>query len=106
LCNPFGGMGLTGGILDAGALGDVLIAVILQGKPEKLLDAYAQKRMDVFLRLVNPRSQANVARIKDNDPDTVAQTDPFLKMLCDPSTDKRKLRGLEDLYVDVMAGFE
>ena len=102
LCNPFGGMGLTGGILDAGALGDVLVAVIKQGKPETLLDSYAEKRKKVFQELVDPRSQANVRRIWQ-DPETAARDDPFLKMLNDPSIDKTKMRGLEDLYVDVMA---
>ena len=106
LCNPFGGMGLTGGILDAGALGDVLVAVIKQGKSETLLDSYAEKRKKVFQEVVDPRSQANVRRISQNDPDTVGQTDPLLKMLNDPAIDKTKLRGLGDLYIDVMAGCE
>ncbi|KIW72481.1 hypothetical protein PV04_00669 [Phialophora macrospora] len=106
LCNPFGGMGLTGGILDAGALADVLVAVMNEGKSEKLLDRYSELRRKVFLELVDPRSQANVRRISQTDPDTVGQTDPFLKLLNDPAIDKTKLRGLEDLYVDVMAGYE
>lgn len=106
LCNPFGGMGLTGGILDAGALGDVLVAVINERKSEALLDRYSDLRRKVFLEVVDPRSQANVRRISETDPDTVGQTDPFLKMLNDPAIDKTNLRGLDDLYVDVMAGSE
>ena len=106
LCNPYGGMGLTGGLLDAGALGDVLVAIMNEGKSEALLDRYSELRRKVFRELVDPRSQANVRRISENDPDTVAQTDPFLMMLSGPATDKTKLKGLEDLYVDVMAGHE
>ncbi len=106
LCNPFGGMGLTGGILDAGALGDVLLAVMKEGKSDSLLDRYSEVRRKVFLEIVDPRSTANVRRISENDPDTVGQTDPFLKLLIDPAIDKSKLRGLDDLYVDVMAGYE
>ncbi|KAJ9638101.1 hypothetical protein H2204_004412 [Knufia peltigerae] len=106
LCNPFGGMGLTGGILDAGALADVLVAVINERKSEALLDRYSDLRRKVFLEVVDPRSQANVRRISETDPDTVGQTDPFLKMLNDPAIDKTNLRGLDDLYVDVMAGVE
>ena len=105
LCNPYGGMGLTGGILDAGALGDVLVAVIKQGKSESLLDSYAEKRKKVFQEVVDPRSQANVQRVSQ-DPEIAAQNDPFLKMLNDPLMDKSKMRGLKDLYVDVIAGFE
>ncbi|KAJ9605068.1 hypothetical protein H2200_010458 [Cladophialophora chaetospira] len=106
LCNPFGGMGLTGGILDAGALGDVLLAVMKDGKSETLLDRYSELRQKVFREIVDPRSQANVRRISQTDPDTVGQTDPFLSMLNDPAIDKSKLRGLDDLYIDVMAGYE
>lgn len=108
LCNPFGGMGLTGGILDAGALGDVLLAVMTEGKSEALLDRYSELRRKVFNEIVDPRSQANVRRISQMDPHTVGQTDPFLKMLNDPAIAmaKQPLRGLDDLYVDVMAGYE
>jgi len=106
LCNPFGGMGLTGGILDAGALGDVLLAVMVDGKSEALLARYSELRRKVFLEIVDPRSQANVRRISETDPHTVGQTDPFLKLLNDPAIDKTQLRGLDDLYVDVMAGYE
>ncbi|KAK5327680.1 hypothetical protein LTR93_003066 [Exophiala xenobiotica] len=102
LCNPYGGLGLTGGMLDAGACADALIATLKQGYPESVLESYAEKRKKVWHDIIDPTSQANVKRIFENDPDTVGQTDPFLKMLNDPTIDKAKLRAGDGLYVDVL----
>lgn len=96
-------LGLTGGMLDAGACADALIATLKQGYPESVLESYAEKRKKVWHDIINPTSQANVKRIFENDPDTVGQTDPFLKMLNDPTVDKSKLRAGDGLYVDVLA---
>ena len=48
VCNPFGGMGLTGGICDAGGLADCLVGVLRKGCGEELLDKYAEIRMKIF----------------------------------------------------------
>ena len=41
VCNPFGGMGLTTGLCDAGALVDCLVGVLKKGCGDDLLDKYA-----------------------------------------------------------------
>jgi len=46
--NPFGGMGLTTGICDAGGLSDCLIGVLRKGCSDDLLDKYAQIRKEKF----------------------------------------------------------
>jgi len=48
-CNPFGGMGLTTGLCDAGGLADCLIGVFKKGCGGELLDKYAEIRRDKFL---------------------------------------------------------
>jgi 2-polyprenyl-6-methoxyphenol hydroxylase-like FAD-dependent oxidoreductase len=48
-CNPFGGMGLTGGLCDAGGLSDALIGVFKRGCSEDILDKYAEIRRNIFL---------------------------------------------------------
>jgi 2-polyprenyl-6-methoxyphenol hydroxylase-like FAD-dependent oxidoreductase len=48
-CNPFGGMGLTTGLCDAGGLADCLIGVIKEGCSEDILDKYAEIRREKFL---------------------------------------------------------
>src|SRR5271155_4010694 len=47
-CNPFGGMGLTGGLCDAGGLSDCLIGVLRKGCKDDLLDKYAEIRKKIF----------------------------------------------------------
>ncbi|KAF2730755.1 putative monooxygenase [Polyplosphaeria fusca] len=105
LCNPFGGLGLTGGLLDAGALGDALVAVLKQGINEDILNRYAQVRRDVFKKVIDPASQGNLLRLWKADPETVGDTDPFFRILreADP-TAREKVRGLGELRVDILQG--
>src|SRR5271156_5874205 len=44
LCNPFGGLGLTGGIVDAGGLSDCLIGLAYGVADESILDKYDEIR--------------------------------------------------------------
>jgi len=50
-CNPFGGMGLTTGLCDAGGLADCLIGVLRKGCGDDLLDKYAEIRREKFLKV-------------------------------------------------------
>lgn len=56
--NPIGGLGLTGGFLDAFVLSEALAAVIAGSADETVLDAYAQLRRRVFLDIVSPQATA------------------------------------------------
>mgnify|MGYP001183585446 CR=1 FL=1 len=67
-CSPMGGLGLTGGILDAVALGDAMIAVLLAGAPGTVLDEYAQDRRDIFVSYTSPTSTENTRRMTERDP--------------------------------------
>src|ERR1700733_8735225 len=49
VCNPFGGMGLTTGLCDAGALAYCLVGVLKKGCGDDLLDKYARIRREKFL---------------------------------------------------------
>jgi hypothetical protein len=95
-------LGLTGGLLDAGALGDCLIAVIKDGISDKVLDKYAEVRRDIFKTAIDPTSQANIRRLFENDPDTCGETDPFLRAINNASkSDHQKMRGMLKLAVDM-----
>ena len=61
-CNPCGGLGLTGGVLDADAVSDTLGAVIHGRANESVLDFYAEERRRVFLEVASPMS-ANFKRL-------------------------------------------
>jgi 3-(3-hydroxy-phenyl)propionate hydroxylase len=54
--NPIGGLGLTGGFLDAFVLAEALAAVIDGRVGGSVLDAYAEKRRRVFLDIVSPQA--------------------------------------------------
>jgi len=67
-CNPCGGLGLTGGVLDADALSDCLGAVIHGKADESVLDFYARERRRVFVEVASPMS-ANFKRLlSESDP--------------------------------------
>lgn len=96
-------LGLTGGLLDAGALGDALIAHINDGYPESILDRYDEVRRGVFHDYINPISQANLRRLKDTDPDTVRETDPFFQSLVAADSSKsEKIRGNRQLRIPIL----
>ena len=107
LCCPFGGLGLTGGILDAAAVSDAIIG-IFQGKTgDKILDKYAEVRRQIFTETVNPTSQANKLRLHDSDPDTIVERDPFLKMLRKADPDEiQHLRQNVTIAVDMSQYFD
>ena len=66
--NPVGGLGLTGGLLDAFWLADALAAVISGQHGAAVLDAYAEGRRRVFLEITSPMAQENRRRIGERDP--------------------------------------
>jgi hypothetical protein len=83
-----------------------LVAVVQRKLPspdaEELLQKYAEVRREVFLNVVNPMSQANMRRVCESDPETVGETDAFLKMIREADADgKQKIRGLAGLWVDM-----
>ena len=67
--NPIGGMGLNGGIQDAVNLCEKLLAVLLDGAPERLLDLYSLKRRTVAIEFVQEQSIANKKRLEERDPE-------------------------------------
>lgn len=52
--NPVGGLGLTGGFLDAFVLHEVLAAVIGGDVDDSILDVYAERRRQVWTDIVSP----------------------------------------------------
>ncbi len=67
-CNPCGGLGLTGGVLDADMLSDALGAVISGRANEDVLDFYARERRRVFLEVTSPMSTNFKRLLSEPDP--------------------------------------
>ncbi|KAH8703175.1 hypothetical protein BGW36DRAFT_261156, partial [Talaromyces proteolyticus] len=68
LTNPWGGLGLTTGILDADSLADAFEYVINQGRGEEILQAWSNARLDVFKEIVSPTATRNLLRCHEVDP--------------------------------------
>jgi len=68
--NPIGGMGLNGGLQDAGCLAEMLAEVMLGGGPERLLDLYDLRRRTVACEFVQQQSIANKKRLEERNPET------------------------------------
>jgi hypothetical protein len=81
LCNPFGGMGLTGGMVDTGNLADCLIGMEKGLTDDSILERWAEVRKDKWHNVVDPVSSANLRRLCKFDPNTVGQTDEFFVLL-------------------------
>lgn len=79
LCNPFGGLGLTGGIVDVGGLSQCLIG-IADGKAQPdILDKYDEVRRKIWHEIINVVSSGNFVRVS-SDPDKVADSDEVIQM--------------------------
>ena len=72
-CNPCGGLGLTGGVIDADTLSDTLGAVIGGRTDESVLDFYAAERRRVFLEVTSPMSTNFKRLLSEKDPARRAQ---------------------------------
>ena len=59
LCNPFGGLGLTGGIADVGSLYDALMHVQHGRCDESVLDEYSRVRIQKWKETIDPMSRKN-----------------------------------------------
>ena len=59
LCNPFGGMGLTGGIADVGSLYDALMHLQNGRCDETVLDEYSRVRIKKWKETIDPMSRKN-----------------------------------------------
>ncbi|KAI6363667.1 hypothetical protein MCOR25_005843 [Pyricularia grisea] len=95
LCNPWGGMGITGGFVDVGGLADCFIGIEEGLADESILDLYSEKRMEKWKTVIDPISQGNFRRIGyTEDPSSAAQTDEFMLLLKKAETDLELAKNL------------
>ncbi|KAF9729926.1 FAD binding domain-containing protein [Paraphaeosphaeria minitans] len=65
LCNPFGGLGLTGGFADVGSLYDCFMGINQDELDESILDKYSEIRIKIWREMIDPMSRANFHRLWD-----------------------------------------
>jgi 2-polyprenyl-6-methoxyphenol hydroxylase-like FAD-dependent oxidoreductase len=87
LCNPFGGLGLTGGMVDAGNLADCIIGVAEGIADPSIFDKYDEIRRGMWHKIINPVSSDNILRLHDQDPDKALENDEFLITLAKAEKD-------------------
>jgi 2-polyprenyl-6-methoxyphenol hydroxylase-like FAD-dependent oxidoreductase len=101
-CNPFGGMGLTGGLCDAGGLSDCLIGIFRKGCSDDLLDKYAEIRRNIFLtvlssncfsdvKVTDPISRENIERCYKLNPETAATDYEMFRKMNESEDFRRQL---------------
>jgi 2-polyprenyl-6-methoxyphenol hydroxylase-like FAD-dependent oxidoreductase len=103
LCNPFGGLGLTGGIVDVGALVQCLEGIHYGLASDGILNVYCEVQRRKWHEIINPVSTANILRMMKQDPETAMEEDEVLKLVKKAETDEELSRelqsqGLELLY--------
>lgn len=81
ITNPYIGMGLATGLLDAAALAPVLAAVVEErcGDANTLLDAWADARRKVFKNMIDPLSRAAFASVQDSTVETFEERHPLVQ---------------------------
>jgi hypothetical protein len=84
LCNPFGGLGLTGGFADVGSLYDCFMGIHQDELDDDILDKYSEVRIKIWRDMIDPMSRENFHRLWD--PAYEKKRDEFFKM-CEKAND-------------------
>ncbi|KAI1205621.1 FAD/NAD(P)-binding domain-containing protein [Annulohypoxylon truncatum] len=105
LCNPWGGMGITGGFVDVGGLYDCLSGIWDGKADESILDLYSEKRIEKWKTVIDPISQSNFRRVSDSDPDTLLERDPVMQACKDAENDFEKQKGMYLNFFDMKYDF-
>jgi 2-polyprenyl-6-methoxyphenol hydroxylase and related FAD-dependent oxidoreductases len=69
VCNPFGGLGLTGGIVDVGGLSDCLEGIYTGRAEDGILDIYDTVRREKYNEIIDPVSTGNIRLLFEQDPE-------------------------------------
>ncbi|KAE9365033.1 FAD/NAD(P)-binding domain-containing protein [Stipitochalara longipes BDJ] len=88
LCNPFGGLGLTGGLVDVGGLAECLGGIQMGVADDGILDKYDEIRRQKYQEVINPVSSSNFLRVSATDPGEALVKDEFLMMVEKARTDQ------------------
>ena len=99
ICNPFGGLGLTGGMVDAGNLADCIIGVAEGIADPSIFDKYDEIRREMWHKIINPVSSNNLLRMHSQDPEKALENDEFLKTLSKAEKDPGLMEQMIVVYL-------
>lgn len=89
-----GGLGLTGGLVDAGNLFDCLNGIHKGLADDNILSRYDEVRRHMYHNVIDPISSENLRRLWQ-DPDKVLEEDKFLEICRRAETDPELSRQLQ-----------
>jgi 2-polyprenyl-6-methoxyphenol hydroxylase-like FAD-dependent oxidoreductase len=98
LCNPWGGLGLTGGFADVMGLAECLEGISSGQADDGILDKYDEVRRSIYHSVIDPISTLNFYRVSTSDPDTV-KDDPVLSLWAAAKDDPKLKENLEKVLL-------
>ncbi|KKY27067.1 hypothetical protein UCRPC4_g01292 [Phaeomoniella chlamydospora] len=107
VCNPFGGLGITGGIVDVGGLADCLEGIHKGSAHPDILDKYDEVRRHLWHTIINPVSSSNFLRVSSKDPDETARTDETIQLFRRANEDLVTKKQVDEVgeYTSICLGF-
>lgn len=102
LCNPFGGMGLTGGLADIGGLFQCLEGMHKGLADPSILTTWSNVQLQKWHTIINPVSSGNIKRLFDQDPEMALENDEFLRMLKKAETDVELAKQIQASAYDLL----
>ncbi|KAL2062477.1 hypothetical protein VTL71DRAFT_6743 [Oculimacula yallundae] len=96
LCNPFGGLGLTGGLVDVSGLAQCFEGIARGVAGDEILNLYDSVRRGLWETVINPISSENFLRVSATDPEKALTDDPFLMIVNEAEEDEVKRRILDE----------
>ncbi|KAH6980743.1 hypothetical protein BKA56DRAFT_673223 [Ilyonectria sp. MPI-CAGE-AT-0026] len=105
LCNPFGGLGLTGGIVDVGGLYDCLRGIYQNKADPSILDTYNDVRRQKYREIIDVVSSSNITRLFDLDPERALELDGFFQMVKRAETDPEYSAELQNSVKSIQHDF-
>jgi len=95
-CNPFGGMGLTGGFGDVGSLYDCLAGIHQGLATQDTLDKYIEIRIKIWRDMIDPIPRGNFRRLWDEA--AIPDRDQFIETCKRAAEDKEMARELAEVH--------
>ena len=87
LCNPWGGLGLTGGFADVTGLAECLEGIATGQADDGIFDKYDEIRRSIYHNVIDPISTANFLRVSTLGPNVAVEDDQFFSMCAAAKTD-------------------
>lgn len=101
LCNPWGGLGLTGGFADVTGLAECLEGIATTQADDSILDKYDEVRRSIFHTVIDPISTANFLRVSSLATDAAIEKDPFISMCAAAKNDRKVKEKMEKVFIPI-----